>query len=76
MKEKICVSLLHEGVQTYKYIFAERVSDTIYIISEDNEHNPEDEEWEFLSGTTVVVEMKTFQDGTRDLVAIKKYHKL
>ena len=75
MKERICVSLLNEGVPTYKYILAERVNDTIYIISEDNEHDPEDEEWEFLPGTTVVVEIKTFQDGTSDLVAIKEYSK-
>ncbi|SHN49004.1 hypothetical protein [Desulfovibrio litoralis] len=76
MKAKIYVSLLNEGVSTYKYILAERIRDTIYTISEDNDYDSEDEEWEFIPGTTVVVEMKKFQDGTSDLVAIKEYSKM
>lgn len=67
----IYVQLLNEGSEVYRPVLSKKINDFLYELL-DNNYDPEDEEWEFLPGTIVVVEEKILS-GKKELVAIKEY---
>ena len=64
----IYVNLLNEGTEVWRPVAAEIVPGGAYKIVGENSV-PEDEQWEFTTGQTVVCEEHQFQDGTIGLVA-------
>ena len=66
----IYVQLLNEGSEVYRPVLSKKINDFLYELL-DNNYDPEDEEWEFLPGTIVVVEEKILS-GEKELVAIKE----
>lgn len=71
MEKKIYIQLLEEGTKVYKPVPAIEIENNIYEVQGFEIYNPEDEVWEFLPGTNVLVEEQNF-DGTNVLVAIKE----
>jgi len=69
MKNTVYVRLLGEGVQVYRPVSASQTTFDVYIIGDADIYDPEDEEWEFLPGTRVVVEERVLE-GKVVLVAI------
>lgn len=67
----IYVQLLNEGSEVYRPVLSKKINDFLYELL-DNNYDPEDEEWEFLPRTIVVVEEKILS-GEKELVAIKEY---
>lgn len=68
--QKIYVQLLGEGTIAYKPVDAIKVTDNVYQIQDDELYDPNDEEWEFAPGTSVIVEEQIL-DGDKVLVAIR-----
>jgi len=67
---EIYVALLHEGVDVWRPVQAERVSDSTYRIL--NQHYDRSiESWQFEPGDVVLCEMVESSDG-RILAATKK----
>lgn len=71
MEKKIYIQLLEEGTKVYKPVPAIEIENNIYEVQGFEIYDPEDEVWEFLPGTNVLVEEQNF-DGTNVLVAIKE----
>ncbi len=69
MKNTVYVRLLNEGVQVYRPVSALQTGINIYELRGADIYNPEDEEWEFLPGSRVVVEERILE-GQKALVAI------
>jgi hypothetical protein len=74
MKKIIYIQLLNEGSVAYRPVSAYEIKESVYKIDGSECYNPEDEEWEFLPGTYVLVEERTF-DGENVLVAIQAQNK-
>ena len=72
MKKIIYVQLLNEGSVAYRPVSANEITENIYKIDGSECYNPEDEEWEFLPGTCVLVEKQNLSGGAV-LVAIREY---
>lgn len=70
MKTQIFVYLLNEGTDVWRPVEATRIGSNVYILHGEDIYDPEDEEWEFLPGSHVLVEEKTLSSG-KCLVAIK-----
>jgi len=70
MEQIIYIQLLEEGTKVYRPIKAIEITQNLYTILESNEYDTEDEVWEFLSGSNVIVEEKILS-GKSVLVAIK-----
>lgn len=64
---EIFVELLHEGMQLWRPVIAQRNDDGTYVIWE--QEIPEDEQWKFLPGETVMVETQV-RYGRRVIVAV------
>jgi hypothetical protein len=71
MKNTIYIRLLGEGVQVYRPVPASQISSDVFLIEGADFYDPEDEKWEFLPGTRVVVEKRVLE-GEAVLVAIAK----
>ena len=71
MESIIYVELLGEGTKVYRPVPASKISDNLYKIGGSEIYDPDDEEWEFLPGSVVKVEEKTFE-GKIELVAIEE----
>lgn len=71
VKKIVYVQLLNEGSVAYRPVSAYIIERNIYKIDGSECYNPEDEEWEFLPGTYVLVEEKKL-NGENVLVAVKK----
>jgi hypothetical protein len=69
MKNTVYVQLLGEGTQVYRPVPASQVAPSVYILGGAEFYDLEDEEWEFLPGTRVVVEGR-IKEGVAVLVAI------
>jgi len=69
MKSTVYIRLLDEGVKAYRPASALHVTSNIYVIDDVDTYDPEDEKWEFLPGTRVVVEERVLE-GETVLVAI------
>ena len=74
MKKKIYVQLLNEGTKVYRPVSAFEIENNIYKLEGYELYNPDDEVWEFLPGTIVVVE-EQYLEGVKVLIAIKEYKK-
>ncbi len=70
LEEIIYVRLLDEGVDVFRPVPAERIGEFVYKLNGYDFHDPDDEIWEFLPGTTVVIEERILS-GERSLVAVK-----
>jgi hypothetical protein len=70
MEQIIYIQLLEEGTKVYRPIKAVEITQDVYRILESNEYDAEDEIWEFLPGSNVIVEEKILS-GKSVLVAIK-----
>ena len=68
---KIYVNVLNEGVFVVRPADAIEISPNVYRILESNIYNPEDEDWEFLPGTTVECR-EELREGKKILVAKKE----
>lgn len=65
----VYVRLLNEGVNVYRPVPASPVSASIFLLGGSDIYDPEDEEWEFLPGSLVIVEERILA-GESVLVAI------
>lgn len=69
MKKTIYIKLLNEGSIAYRPVNAIAYKENIYEIVSHEIYDPEDEEWEFLPGTLVIVEERNL-NGLNVLIAI------
>ena len=70
MNKMIYVKLLNEGTEVFRPDSAIKISDSIYEIRFLKKYDSEDEKWEFIPGSRVIVEEK-FLEGQAVLVATK-----
>ncbi|MBX9770726.1 MAG: hypothetical protein K2X29_05115 [Candidatus Obscuribacterales bacterium] len=70
MNDTVYVQLLNEGTTVYRPVRPSRIADYIFELGGYEIYKPEYEEWEFLPGSTVVVE-EQIRDSEKILVAIK-----
>jgi len=68
--EIIYVRLLNEGVDVYRPVSAIQIDKNLYKIPEDTLYDAEDETWEFLPGSSILVSEKQIGNETV-LVAIR-----
>jgi hypothetical protein len=66
----VYVKLLNEGTEVYRPVVANKIQDNIYQLIEQN-YDSEDEHWEFLPGSIVIVEERSLS-GSNVLVAISR----
>lgn len=71
VKKIIYIQLLNEGSVVYRPVSAYEIQESIYKIDGSECYDPEDEEWEFLPGTYVLVKEQILE-GENVLVAIKQ----
>lgn len=62
MRKDIYIQLLNEGVKVYRPVPAIEIEDRIYQLEGHELYDPEDETWEFLPGTYVIVEEQLLQN--------------
>lgn len=62
--DEIYVALLDEGVNVWRPVPALRVDTDTYVILKPDDHDPEDERWEFPPGSVVTVKDRKLSDGT------------
>lgn len=72
MKKIIYVKLLGEGTEVYRPVPAVEVEKGIFRIMFLNNYDSEDETWEFLPGTFVLVKEKKLS-GENVLIAVKEH---
>jgi hypothetical protein len=65
--ETVYVALRDEGVDVWRPVEAERISDSVYRLADGS--IPDGEEWEFSPGSSVRCELRELSDG-RALVAV------
>lgn len=65
---EIMMPLLNEGVAVWRPLYALTLSADRYTIQG---QMPEGEEWAFMPGSAVRVEIKAFADGTKALAAVQ-----
>ncbi|NML47501.1 hypothetical protein HHL11_27370 [Ramlibacter sp. G-1-2-2] len=65
----IYVALVREGSAVWRAVPAEEVADGEFVLGG---AMPEDERWEFIPGTRVRCEERSFSDGSRGLVAVAR----
>lgn len=64
MKNTVYVRLLGEGVLVYRPVQASQITSNIYVLGGVDIFDPEDEEWEFLPNTRVIVEARAVEGET------------
>ncbi len=69
MEKIIYIQLLDEGTKVYRPVPARHIENNIYEVGGFEIYDPEDEVWEFIPGTHVLVEKQNL-DGENVLVAI------
>lgn len=72
MEKYIYIQLLDEGTKVFRPVLSSRVNDNIYKVGDSEKYDFEDEIWEFIPRTLVVVEEQELE-GEIVLVAIKEY---
>lgn len=70
MKKSIYIQLLDEGTKVYRPVPALEIEQNVYKLEGFEMYDPENETWEFLPGTCVLVEEQRLEGGVF-LVAIK-----
>ncbi len=68
---RIFVALVGEGVDVWRPVEAVHEHEDRYRILSEN-HDPEDERWEFQQGAVVRCRLRNFADGTRALAAFER----
>ena len=71
MERIIYIQLLDEGTKVYRPVPACEIENNIYEVGGFEIYDPEDEVWEFIPGTHVLVEKQNL-DGENVLVAIQE----
>ena len=74
MKEIIYVQLLEEGTTVYRPVKASKIKLNVYRIESFDLFDPDDKTWEFLPGTSVIVEERLMQNE-KVLVAVNNFNK-
>ena len=74
MKGVIYVQLLNEGTTVYRPVRASKIKINVYKIDNFDFYDSDDEIWEFLPGTVVIVEER-YMENENVLVAVNKYEK-
>ena len=72
MKEVIYIQLLNEGTTVYRPVRASKIKTNVFKIDNFELYDPDDEIWEFLPGTAVIVEER-YIENENVLVAVNKY---
>lgn len=70
MDETIYVELFDEGTPVWRPVSASKIDNNIYVLGGQDTYNPDDEHWQFLPGSRVLVEQRKLSKG-RVLVAIQ-----
>ena len=70
MEKIIYIKLLNEGSVAYRPVPSYEIGNNIFKVNGLEIYDPEDEEWEFIPGTYVLVESQR-KGGENILVAIK-----
>jgi hypothetical protein len=60
----IYVRLMDEGTEVFRPAPAVQLSDRVFRLLESEGYDPEDEKWEFLPGSNVVLEEKHLSEGS------------
>lgn len=71
MGKYIYIQLLNEGTKVYRPVPASEIETNVYKIGGHQLYNTDDELWEFIPGTVVVVEEQTLE-GETVLIAVKE----
>ncbi len=71
MEENIYVQLLGEGTVVYRPVPAIKIKENVYKIQGKEIYDPDDEEWEFLPESIVLVQRRELE-GERVFIAIKE----
>ncbi len=71
MEKNIYIQVLEEGTKVYRPVPAIEIENNIYEVQGYDIYDSEDETWEFLPGTYVLVEEQNL-GGENVLVAIKE----
>ena len=69
-RDLIYVALLGEGTTVYRPVSAIFIEPGVYLLEGQDTYDPEDEVWEFLPGTKVIVESTVLAKGEAVPVAI------
>ena len=72
MEYIIYIRLLEEGTTAYRPVSATKIGENVFQIKGFDTYDPEDEIWEFLPGSTVLVEEQTLSNK-KVLVAIAQH---
>lgn len=67
---RIYVPFVDEGVEVWRPVDTELVSESVYRISDIPE--PSDEQWQFTRGQLVRCEQRRFSDGQLGLAAVQR----
>jgi hypothetical protein len=70
MLSTIYVRLLGEGSEAFRPVPATKISDSVYVIDPAAPYDQDDETWEFLPGSKVVVEEIRDFTGILRLIAV------
>ncbi len=68
---QIYVCLLDEGIDAWRPVQAVNTYDNVFQIISENP-DPENEKWEFASGSLVRCRSHAFADGTKALIAYER----
>lgn len=69
METDVYVRLFGEGICVYRRLPATHVAEDVYVIGGDDLYEPEEEHWEFVPGSAVIVKTQLVQ-GDEVLVAV------
>jgi hypothetical protein len=68
----VYVNLLNEGTPMIRPTKGEILGDNPYRLLATDWYDPEDEEWEFLPGTSVACDRRLTEKGVSALLAVKQ----
>lgn len=69
----VYVRLLNEGTVVLRPTLGKKIFGSVFLLIEPVDYDPEDEEWEFLPGSTVNCEYQKQKNGENLLVAKSIY---
>ncbi|SDP98109.1 hypothetical protein SAMN05428975_4617 [Mucilaginibacter sp. OK268] len=72
MEYIIYIKLLEEGTNVYRPVSATKIGENVFQLKGFDIYDPEDEIWEFLPGSTILVEERTLSNK-KVLVAMAQH---
>jgi hypothetical protein len=60
---EIYIALLDEGTDVWRPTPAKKLADSTYLVLKPSDYDPEDENWQFPPGSTVVCEPRSTSQG-------------